>query len=164
MRVNLPDYFRRHGGGRLPDDRVSARLAVFCRFADDLSRLSTCRRLSVGAVVVPPDLSGVVSVGYNGPPAGLPNDGCRDHVPGGCGCVHGEANALVKVRRGGGGLVLLLTDSPCEHCAGLVLNSAGVAAVVYGRAYRDPRGVDVLLAGGVVPVHAPYLFDRTDRK
>ncbi len=159
MRTDLVHLLRR--GGDLPD-RVRDRLAAFCRFTTDLAALSTCQRLSVGAVVVPSDTSGVVSIGYNGPPSGLPNDGCRGDA-GACGCVHAEANALVKARRGGGGFVLLVTDSPCEHCAGLVLNSSAIAAVVYGRAYRDPRGVNVLRAGGVLPVHLPHLFDQLNR-
>lgn len=124
---------------------------MFWDLAAGLARLSRCRRLSVGAVVLRPDLSEVLAVGYNGPAAGLPNDSCRG-AEGACGCVHAEANALVKLRAGAGGLVLLTTHSPCEHCAGLVVNSGRVGWVVHGEPYRDRRGLDVLAAAGVVAV------------
>jgi hypothetical protein len=46
---------------------------------------------------------------------------------------------------------MLCTDSPCEHCAGLILNSGGrVGYVVYGREYRDRAGLDRLTSGGLV--------------
>lgn len=108
----------------------------------------------MGAVVVRPDLSEVLAIGYNGPPAGLPNDGCRG-AAGACGCVHAEANALVKLRSSEGGLVMVLTDSPCEHCAGLVVNSGRVGYVAYGREYRDGAGLGVLQAAGVVATGWP---------
>lgn len=129
--------------------RVRMKFAAFADFTQNLAGLSQCQRLRVGCTVVRPDLSEVVAIGYNGPPAGLPNDGCRSSA-GACGCVHAEANALLKLKVGTPGLILLATDSPCEHCAGLILNSGGrVRAVAYARAYRDPSGLNRLVEGGV---------------
>ncbi len=90
-----------------------------------------------------------MAIGYNGPPAGLPNDGCRA-TEGSCGCCHSEASSLVKMKGGGGDLVMVVTHSPCEHCAGLVVNCGRVGSVVYGERFRDGRGLDVLRAAGVV--------------
>lgn len=117
----------------------------------DLAGLSRCERTRVGCTVIRPDLSEVVAIGYNGPARGLPNDGCRvGDGAGACGCIHAEANALVKLKVTDGGLVLISTLTPCEHCAGLILNSGRVAAVVAGANYRDAvRPLEMLRANGV---------------
>ena len=129
--------------------RVRDKFVAFAGFTQSLAGLSQCQRLRVGCTVVRPDLSEVVAIGYNGPPVGLPNDGCRS-AEGNCGCVHAEANALLKLKVGTPGLVMITTDSPCEHCAGLILNAGGrVRAVAYARAYRDPAGLSRLVEGGV---------------
>lgn len=125
-----------------------------------LAGLSWCRRLRVGCVVVTPELSEVVAIGYNGPSCGRPNDSCRGGE-GSCGCVHAEANALVKLRSYDDGLVLLTTHAPCEHCAGLVVNSRRVGYVVYGERYRDPTGLVTLAGAGVVAVS---VLDALKRK
>ncbi len=124
---------------------------MFWRLAADLAGLSQCRRLRVGCAVVRPDFSEVVAIGYNGPPAGLPNGGCRG-AEGACGCCHSEASALVKMKGGGGDLVMAVTHSPCEHCAGLAVNCGRVGTVLYGERFRDGRGLDVLAAAGVACV------------
>lgn len=132
------------------DDRLRAKLKAFAGLAENLAALSTCKRLQVGCVVVTSDLSSVAAVGYNGPPAGLPNDGCRRSSPGLCGCCHGEASALSKPRLPGNDLILIVTASPCEQCAGAIVNSGSVAAVLYRDEYRLPDGLDVLRQAGVV--------------
>lgn len=128
--------------------RRDQKLRIFADFARSLSSLSTCRRASVGCVVVTPTLTEVLSVGYNGPPAGVSNDSCRTDV-GECGCVHAEANALVKLKTERVGLLLVCTTSPCERCAGLVVNCGRVSEVLYLEEYRDPSGVELLRRCGV---------------
>lgn len=126
--------------------------------------MSRCKRLQVGAVIIRPDMSEVLGIGYNGPSAGVDNESCRGGE-GSCGCIHAEANALIKLRTGGNGLVLLSTDSPCEHCAGLILNTGGrIGAVVYGRAYRDRTGVDLLKRGGIAVVEGVELWGYMEKK
>lgn len=128
-------------------ERRSKKLAAFVRFAIELGELSTCLRLKVGCVIVPEDFSTILSIGYNGPPAGEPNNSCRGETP--CGCIHAEANALVKMRTTSRGLTLITTKSPCEHCAGLILNSGAVSKVVYVDDYRDSSGLELLLRSAV---------------
>jgi dCMP deaminase len=109
------------------------------------ARRATCPRLSVGAVLVQDDR--VVSVGYNGAPAGM------DHCPSDCvqqdrcvRSVHAEANAILwaaKVGTATHGAHLYTTHAPCYHCAQLAIN-AGVAAVVYDTEYRSTEGIDLL--------------------
>lgn len=137
-----------------PTGREAEKLATFVGFARDLAELSTCSRLRVGCVIVTPEMSEVLAVGYNGPPAGLPNDSCRGSV-GSCGCAHAEANALVKLSSPRRDLAMLLTASPCERCAGMIANCGRVRAVIYGDEYRDQTGVRVLGAAGVAALKLP---------
>lgn len=132
-------------------DRLRSKLEVFWQFTEGLAGLSRCKRLAVGCVIIPADLSEILAIGYNGPPAGVPNDSCRMEE-GKCGCVHADANALVKLHSRDTGLVMILTHSPCEHCAGLVINSRRIGYVLYGGHYRDLRGANLLRSSGIVIV------------
>lgn len=126
-----------------------------------------CTRRQVGAVVLDVDHR-VLSVGYNGAPAGDP--GCAtagacprgrrsaadvapgssyDTGPGSCIALHAEQNALLYAdpwRRQGG--LLAVTDEPCGGCRRFILGS-GVARVVWPngvwqlRARPAPQGRDV---------------------
>ncbi len=127
---------------------------VYMRMAEELAKRSTCDRLQVGTVVTDAQLENVVAIGYNGNAKGLPNR-CDSTVPGNCGCIHSEVNALVKAPGGRRDKVVFLTDSPCVQCAKLMINS-GVTHVFYRREYRDPSGVELLQSAGVTPV----LYDR----
>lgn len=129
--------------------RRDQKLRIFADFARSLSSLSTCRRASVGCVIVTPTLTEVLSVGYNGPPAGVSNDSCRAEV-GECGCCHSESNALVKLKTEKSGLLMICTTSPCERCAGLIVNCGRVSEVLYVEEYRDLAGVELLKKCGIV--------------
>ncbi len=127
---------------------------VYMRMAEELAKRSTCSRLRVGTVVTDANLENVVAIGYNGNAKGLPNR-CDSTVPGNCGCIHSEVNALVKAPGHLRDKVVFVTDSPCLMCAKLMINS-GVTHVFYRRQYRDPTGIEQLAEAGVVPVH----YDR----
>ena len=127
---------------------------VYMRMAEELAKRSTCVRLQVGTVVTDARLENVLAIGYNGNAKGLPNK-CDSSVPGSCGCLHSEVNALVKVMAGQRDKVVFVTSSPCVMCAKLMINS-GVTHVFYRKAYRDPSGVELLRAAAVTPV----LYDR----
>jgi dCMP deaminase len=124
---------------------------VYMRMAEELAKRSTCSRLQVGTVVTDAKLENVVAIGYNGNARGLPNR-CDSTVPGNCGCIHSEMNALVKAPGIIKDKVVFVTDSPCVACAKLMINS-GVSHVFYRRPYRDPSGVELLGSAGVTPVH-----------
>jgi dCMP deaminase len=127
---------------------------VYMRMAEELAKRSTCARLQVGTVITDAWLEHVVAIGYNGNARGLPNR-CDSTVPGSCGCIHSEINALVKAPGGMRDKVVFLTDSPCVACAKAMINS-GVTHVFYRRKYRDPSGVELLQRVGITPVH----YDR----
>src|SRR6267154_482308 len=113
---------------------------VYMRMAEELAKRSTCARLQVGTVVTDQVLENVLAIGYNGNARGLPNK-CDSAVPGSCGCIHSEMNALVK--------------APGSVRDKLIITS-GVTHAFYRKAYRDPSGIEVLQQGGVVPV----LYDK----
>jgi dCMP deaminase len=120
------------------------------RMAEELAKRSTCARLQVGTVVTDTSLQNVVAIGYNGNARGFPNR-CDSTVPGVCGCIHSEMNALVKAPGGMQDKVVFVTDSPCVMCAKLMVNS-GTSHVFYRRPYRDPTGLEVLQTAGVTVV------------
>jgi deoxycytidylate deaminase len=152
VELRLLDYLSSYAQRRAVwrDLRLDAKLRVFCDLAVRLSTLSTCKRLSVGCVILPLDLSSVSAIGYNGVPAGEDNSSC-DGEEGRCPCIHAEANALVKLRDRRDCL-LLTTVSPCLHCAGLIVNSGVVRAVGYLSEYRDLSGLTRLQAAKIVTV------------
>mgnify|MGYP002780623525 CR=1 FL=1 len=127
---------------------------VYMRMAEELAKRSTCARLQVGTVITDALLQNVLGIGYNGNARGFPNR-CDSDEPGRCGCIHSEANALIKAPGSVAEKVVFVTASPCPMCAKLIVQS-GVSHVFYREAYRDPAGLDVLRRGGVVPV----LYER----
>lgn len=125
--------------------------------AEAVSRRSACVKRQVGAVIVSADNT-QHWVGYNGPPARLPEaigarwahragQGCSSYCPQavslqmpteetvslswpGCVAVHAEVNALIKSdpSKRQGG-VMYVTAAPCWKCALAIANS-GVAVLV----------------------------------
>ena len=120
---------------------------VFMRMAEELAKRSTCARNQVGSVITTGDLTQVLGIGYNGNARGLPN-ACDAAEAGRCGCLHSEANALLKAGAQTPGKLMFVTVSPCVMCAKMVVNS-NVRTVYYRTAYRDPAGVAVLRQAGL---------------
>lgn len=122
--------------------RSEQKKQCFISLAMNLGALSTCQRAQVGAVIIAEDLTEVLSIGYNGPPAGTPNDSCAAGE-GTCGCIHAEANALIKLsdRRPA---ILITTTSPCHQCAGLIINRRNITGVIYVNSYRDTTPIHML--------------------
>jgi dCMP deaminase len=122
--------------------------SIYMDLAHSLSRRSTCSRLQVGAVVVTPDFSRVLALGYNGGPRGGAN-GCLSENPGECGHLHAEINALLKMDYNDPiQKIMLVTRSPCYLCSVAIVN-AGIAEVVYDKEYRLTDGIDLLTKSGV---------------
>lgn len=105
-------------------------------------------RLKVGAIIVSSDNTQMLSGGYNGNYAGGPNEH-ESPEPGQSGFIHAEINALIKLDFNfSKEKHMYLTHSPCRMCAKCIIN-AGISMVVYGEAYRDPSGLDLLASAGV---------------
>jgi dCMP deaminase len=140
---------------------------LYMDIATRVAELSHARRLQVGCVIVKDDR--VISMGYNGMPAGWDNN-CEYEVgywesvyqeemkyvntgelktnPE---VLHAETNAVAKLARSSeSGLDsdLFVTHSPCLDCAKIIYQS-GIRRVYFGSAYRDNSGVDFLRKSGV---------------
>lgn len=114
------------------------------------ARRSTCTRAQVGAVLA---LDGhILTVGYNGAPAGVEH--CWHDVGDTIGCqvsVHAEANAIAFAARHGtptDGATMYVTLAPCVACAQLTI-AAGIVRVVYDENYRSSAGLDLLRSARV---------------
>ena len=126
---------------------------AFMDTAERFAQLSSAVRLKVGAVVVKDNR--IISIGYNGMPAGWTNV-CEEvievHEDGGViaktkdEVIHAEANAIAKLARDGeSGLHtdLFCTHAPCIQCAKIIYG-AGVKKVYYRNSYRDDKGLEFL--------------------
>ena len=126
---------------------------AFMDTAERFAQLSSAVRLKVGAVVVKDNR--IISIGYNGMPAGWTNV-CEEvievHEDGGLitktkdEVIHAEANAIAKLARDGeSGLHtdLFCTHAPCIQCAKIIYG-AGVKKVYYRNSYRDDKGLEFL--------------------
>src|SRR5436853_1676177 len=123
---------------------------VYMRMAEELAKRSTCARLQVGTVVTDQVLENVLAIGYNGNARGLPNK-CDSAVPGSCGCIHSEMNALVKAPGSVRDKVVFVSASPCVMCAKLIINS-GVTHAFYRKSYLDHSCSEAMQHSGLEPV------------
>lgn len=132
--------------------------------ADRFAELSYAQRLKVGAIVVKDNR--VISIGYNGTPAGWENT-CEEvvevHEDGGVvtktkdEVIHAEANAIGKLARDGeAGLdsTMFCTHAPCINCAKLIYG-AGIRSLYYRNSYRDEDGIEFLKKCNIDVVHNP---------
>ena len=121
--------------------------------AERFAKLSSAKRLQVGAIVVKDDR--IISIGYNGMPVGWDNT-CEDvieiHEDGGIvtktkpEVIHAEANAIAKLAKSsesGDGSTMFLTHAPCIDCA-KQMYTAGIKKVYYRDSYKDSIGLDFL--------------------
>jgi len=131
----------------------------FLRLAYLTATRATCDRKHVGAVIVSPEHR-VVSMGYNGAPAGMNDCDSIGHelVEGHCvRTLHAESNAIDYAGRLASGCTLFTTVSPCYDCAKRIVN-AQIAHVVYDEFYPSRYGksdmVPAFLREGAVDVQA----------
>ena len=117
-------------------------------FAMSLTRRATCKRFQVGCVITSEDMTQIYGFGYNGTAKGLSHDDCKVDQQGGCGCVHSEVNALIKVRANDPRKVVFVTAQPCVTCAKAIVNS-GVSKVYYRATYRSDDGLDIIRKVGI---------------
>jgi dCMP deaminase len=141
---------------------------AYMETAQTFAKLSSARRLKVGAIVVKDDR--IISIGYNGMPAGWDNN-CEDEIfetvtedtgkatitttrkvlktkPE---VLHAESNAIAKLAKSGEsglGATIFITHSPCLECAKLIYQS-GINKIYYGSDYRDSTGLKFLESSGV---------------
>lgn len=119
--------------------------------AENLALRSHCTRAQVGAVLTKD--TRIISIGYNGPPAGTHNcdvdfgaAGCPRDSKGSCSlALHAEQNAILYASKNGTsveGSTLYVTLSPCIACA-RVIYSMKIKKVIYLKSYADYKGLAV---------------------
>lgn len=121
--------------------RVS-RHQYFLGVAHLLAQRSTCRRRSVGCVLVD-DVNHIVGTGYNGVPRNMPH--CIDTPCLGassksgegldlCDAVHAEINALLQCPDPERIKTIYVTCSPCVQCVKALMNT-GAELLVFSALY-----------------------------
>lgn len=122
---------------------------IFMNLATDLAKRSHCVKAQVGAVLAKD--TRIISIGYNGPPAGthncdeeFPEHGCARDSKGSCSlALHAEENAILYAVKNGAnleGATLYTTLSPCLPCARLIF-SAGIKQVYFDKSYAQYKGL-----------------------
>lgn len=120
--------------------------------AERFAQLSSAVKLKVGAIIVKDNR--IISIGYNGTPAGW--DNCceidtelglvtKDEV------IHAEANAIAKLassHESGKNADMYCTHAPCIHCAKQIYG-AGIKSVTYKQEYRNTAGISFLQHCGI---------------
>lgn len=110
---------------------------LYMDIAKRVSEMSYDSDTQVGAIIV--KNGNIISMGWNGTPAGFPND-CKHPSTGATlpYVIHAEANAICKLSRdGGNGLdaTLYTTVAPCMECTKLILQS-GIKEVIINQAHE----------------------------
>lgn len=124
---------------------------IYMELARNLSRKSHCVKIQVGAVLTKD--TRIVSLGYNGPPAGThncdhewPGVGCPRDSKGSCSlALHAEQNAILYASKNNvsiDGSTLYVTLSPCIACARIIY-TMGIRKVIYLESYSAFKGMDV---------------------
>lgn len=136
---------------------------IYMELAVNLSKRSHCVKAFVGAVLTKD--TRIISLGYNGPPAGThncdeewPGVGCPRDSKGSCSlALHAEQNAILYAQKNNvsvEGTTLYVTLSPCIACARIIFTT-GINKVIYLDSYASfknipsDEGVDFLRKFGV---------------
>jgi dCMP deaminase len=139
-------------------------LGTYMKTARLFAEHSSAVRKKVGAVIVKDDR--IISIGYNGMPAGWDNT-CEyevvvdviDGVPQKeikelktkPEVLHAESNAIAKLAKSsesGNGASMFITCSPCIDCAKMIFQS-GIKEVFYAEEYRNNDGIGFLNKCGI---------------
>lgn len=128
--------------------RIQFKKHVWMNIAREVAKLSHCKRLQVGCVVMKDER--IVSVGYNGTPKGFTNecedcDGKTNDI-----VIHAEANAIAFAAKNGiaiDGCTLYITHAPCYSCSRLIVQS-GINCVIYSEDYHSD-GLVLLSDAGI---------------
>jgi dCMP deaminase len=124
---------------------------IYMELAEKLATRSHCVKAQVGAVLAKD--TRIISLGYNGPPAGThncdiewPGVGCARDSKGSCSlALHAEQNAILygaNNKMDMKGSTLYVTLSPCISCA-RVIYTVGISKVFYKHSYAQFKGIAI---------------------
>lgn len=113
---------------------------MFMEIAQVVAKRATCFRENVGCIIVKDNK--VISIGYNGPPAGEPH--CEFHPKGKCDrAIHAEENAINFLKEDHSDWArkcdLYVTHLPCGKCVDLIIKSGIIKHVFFSVIYSDPK-------------------------
>ncbi len=122
---------------------------IYMELAYNLAKRSHCVKRHVGAVLTKD--TRIISIGYNGPPAGTHNcdtefgdKGCSRDSKGSCSlAIHAEENAILYAAKNGSDIAdstLYVTLSPCIACARIIF-SMKIKRVIYLNSYAAYKGI-----------------------
>ncbi|MFO0356026.1 MAG: deoxycytidylate deaminase [Sphingobacteriaceae bacterium] len=122
---------------------------IYMELAEKLATRSHCVKAQVGAVLTKD--TRIISLGYNGPPAGThncdiewPEHGCPRDSKGSCSlALHAEQNAILYAANNKmemKGATLYVTLSPCISCA-RVIYTVGITKVYFKKSYAQYKGI-----------------------
>ncbi|MFC0182426.1 cytidine/deoxycytidylate deaminase family protein [Pseudarcicella hirudinis] len=122
---------------------------IFMDLAVSLAKRSHCIKAQVGAVLAKD--TRIISIGYNGPPAGIhncdeefPEVGCERDSKGSCSlALHAEQNAILYAAKNGAsieGATIYVTLSPCIACARIIF-SMKIKKVIFLDSYAQYKGI-----------------------
>lgn len=122
---------------------------IYMELAEKLALRSHCVKAKVGAVLTKD--TRIVSLGYNGPPAGThncdqewPETGCARDSKGSCSlALHAEQNAILYATKNNISIqdtTLYITLSPCIACARVIFTT-GIKKVFYKDSYAAFKGL-----------------------
>jgi dCMP deaminase len=122
---------------------------IYMQLAERLAERSHCVKAQVGAVLTKD--TRIVSLGYNGPPAGthncdeeFPEVGCPRDSKGSCSlALHAEQNAILYATKNNVSMqdaTLYVTLSPCIACARVIF-TIGIKKVFYMNSYAAYKGL-----------------------
>jgi len=122
---------------------------IYMDLAVNLSQKSHCVKAQVGAVLTKD--TRIISLGYNGPPAGThncdevwPETGCPRDSKGSCSlALHAEQNAILYACKNNvslEGSTLYITLAPCIACA-RVIYTMRIKKVLYLHSYAKMKGL-----------------------
>lgn len=122
---------------------------IYMDLAENLAKRSHCVKAQVGAVLTKD--TRIVSLGYNGPPAGThncdeewPDAGCPRDSKGSCSlALHAEQNAILYAARNNVDIkdtTLYVTMAPCIACA-RVIYTVGIKKVFFKQSYAQMKGL-----------------------
>lgn len=122
---------------------------IYMDLAENLGKKSHCVKAQVGAVLAKD--TRIISLGYNGPPAGTyncdevwPETGCLRDSKGSCSlALHAEQNAILYAAKNNvslQGSTLYVTLAPCIACA-RVIYTVGIKKVIYLNSYAKMKNL-----------------------
>jgi len=122
---------------------------IYMDLASSLAKRSHCVKAHVGAVLTKD--TRIISLGYNGPPAGThncddvwPEEGCPRDSKGSCSlALHAEQNAILYAAKNNiviDGATLYVTMAPCISCARVIF-TVGIKKVFFLNSYAEFKGL-----------------------